>query len=293
MTTPLPFNKYEEVFVDRMIKKEVVPGAWRLEAAPTSVDGKGPSAKIAVNGGVDGASCEFTYPVANTPYTVQTTLSTVERSQGSCNENACCAKVCDVVNRFSPAVTYHKDEHAVTAKIATGVVDYEFKHPAFHGTASVHATSGFATLATLSARIQQNLYGGLYLNYDPFRSGLRNYTLSLLARNVAQAKNGDVLVSFDATRGLLVGLTAPLKDNIQGTVTLRPSKVTQTLQAGLDVRSPCGAQVLAHVDVGQQLLGLTFSRIIQGAWRLSLGWTISNAHNTVTTKFGLTASKDF
>ena len=291
---PLPFFSFEDLFRSRMIKRDVTPSEWRLEVFQPPQEGK-VYANIAVNGN-NGATCELNYDAPNTPFRFQSTLSSVERPTKCGESESCCAviaKANTVLQRVAPAVTYKEKYHSVTAKLATGFVDYEFTHPAFFGTASVHATGGFATIASLSTRVQQNVYGGLYVNYDPFRSGLRNYTLSLLARNVASAKHGDVLVSYDATRGVLLGFTAPIKNTLQGTVTVRPQKATQTLVAGLDFRSPCGAQALAHIDVGQQLIGMTLSRLIQDTWRVSLGWTISNANNTVTPKFGLTVSKDF
>lgn len=295
MSAPLPFFSFEEIFRNRIVKREVTPSDWRLEVTPPAEEGK-VYANITVSG-INGSTCELNYDAPNSPFSFQTTLSTVEQPKKDCgSDSQCCevvAKANTVLQRFAPAVTYKEKHHSVTAKLATGHVDYTFTHPAFFGTASVHATGGFATLATLSSRIQQNLYGGLYLNYDPFRSGLRNYTVSILARNVAAAKHGDVLVSLDATRGVLLGFSAPIKNTLQGTFTVRPHKAMQTLVAGLDYRSPCGAQALAHVDVGQQLLGVTLSRLIHDTWRVSLGWTISNANNTVTPKFGLAVSKDF
>lgn len=145
----------------------------------------------------------------------------------------------------------------------------EVQEPAYRASITSKVLDGFASEVSVSARLVDEVYGGLFFSYDPSRSGLKQYSYSVLCQKRPELRSGDALFSFDAIRGLGASLRVPICDKASARLSVTPA--SKEIIVGANVRCPTGtAQLFGSLNIFKKSLHLSGWKTIMNRCTLSL-----------------------
>lgn len=164
-----------------------------------------------------------------------------------------------------------------------GKLKYTYNDETFTAAATTDLLDGFPTDASIATDLCKGAHVGAAVSYDPSRSGLKNYTFTLVADRVKELRNAAVLLKLDATEGYAVGVTLPVRDQLAATTLLS----RREFKVGARMLSPCGhAAVAGFVDAFNRTLALTATKTYGAGWKMSLSATL-RAEEPLAPAFGV------
>lgn len=171
-----------------------------------------------------------------------------------------------------------------TLNLAEKTVGVSVEESAYRGSIATKVLDGLSSEVSLSARLVEQVYGGLFFTYDPSRSGLKDYRYALLLRNRQEFRNGDAMVSYDAIRGWGASFRVPLRKQTSAQVVVAPAP--KEFVIGADIRCPTGtAQIVAGLNVFQQSLRISgWKRVTEG---LKVNFTMDSSLKQIVPKVGV------
>jgi hypothetical protein len=180
------------------------------------------------------------------------------------------------------AIGYHICSRQSLEVAASGKVNYTYKDDTFNISATTNLLDGLPTDASVSTLICKGAAAGAAVSYDPSRSGLKNYTFTLVADRVKELRDAKVLAKLDATEGYGLGLTFPVRPDLSVTALIG----RRECKLGARLLSPCGAAVSAFVDAVSRSLALTATKGTGEGWKVSVSATIK-AEEPTAPAFGV------
>jgi hypothetical protein len=194
------------------------------------------------------------------------------------------------VLQWFPTITYALDNFRgfnhvkATVNVAEKSLGASVEESAYRASIVSKVLDGFASEVSLSTRLVEQVYSGLYFSYDPSRSGLKDYRYSLLFRNREEFRNGDAMVSYDAKRGWGAAVRVPVRKSTDALAVVTPA--SKELLIGADVRCPTGtSQIVAALNVLQQSLRISgFKKVTQ---ELKINFAIESSLKQPVPKVGL------
>lgn len=154
-------------------------------------------------------------------------------------------------------------EHTFTLGLRNGTpLGYTWKQNegVFNGVVSTKLGDWLSTSASLTCRLTSEIIAGASVEYDPFRSGLKSYTIGL-----KHSKFGALTV--DATRAFTLTSARKATDSIMVYGLLGANRAGQysAVVAG-KFSSPCGGAAYAKVDAVSGNAAVTISKMREGNW---------------------------
>jgi hypothetical protein len=171
--------------------------------------------------------------------------------------------------RLSPTLYYKFFKHGdntVTISPKEGTVNHMWMHD--KGTFTTDITTDLydylATSGSVNSRLAPGVIGGLSFEYDPTRSGLKNYTLGVKYKyNHAISYDGTGAITLSSVKTFITG-------RLQGFTYLRSHRKGYDATLGLAAYSPCGAKMSTKLNVMDGSAALSLSRILAGDWRFNV-----------------------
>lgn len=157
-------------------------------------------------------------------------------------------------------------ENTLTVSPKEGTVNHLWMHD--RGTFTTDITTDLydymSTSGSVNSRLAPGVVGGFSFEYDPTRSGLKNYTLGLKYKyNHAISYDGTGAITVSSIKTFITG-------RLQGFTYLRSHRKGYDATVGLAAYSPCGAKVATKLDVMDGYAAVCASRILAGAWRFNV-----------------------
>eukprot|EP00744_Colponema_vietnamica_P010632 GILI01015006.1.p1 GENE.GILI01015006.1~~GILI01015006.1.p1 ORF type:complete len:287 (-),score=62.09 GILI01015006.1:163-1023(-) len=171
--------------------------------------------------------------------------------------------------KISPTVFYKFFKHGINTVAVTpaeGKINHTWTHDkgTFTTDFTTNAFDYFASSGSLNARLAPGVLGGFSFDYDPTRSGLKNYVLGLkYKQNHAVSYDGTGAITVSSIRTFITG-------RLQGFTHLSSHRKGYDAIVGVAAFSPCGAKMATKLDVMDGAAAVSVSRILAGQWRFNV-----------------------
>ncbi|KAG5465836.1 hypothetical protein CUR178_00550 [Leishmania enriettii] len=269
MPTPPSYRELANVVNDYLTKGSDVHG-WLLEAREDGATQRLSGYPFASPSGVGiDLCCKF--PEFNT--TLTSKVSAVFQSW----------------REYLPTIMYETRGDSASAKIevdtAAASVMVTAEHPVFNISCKTSPVDGFVTDADVATRVSEQLYAGAYLQYDPKRSGVRDFTTVMVRYACPNIGNGDLLGKYSLQRGLSLHLRIPIHAYMDAAVAAERGRFI----AGVQARSPCGARLMLNTNVTDGTCTMTAIRNMNDIWRVTATVTrpFASGGRDAVPRFGL------
>ena len=267
MSAPPSYKELANVVNDYLTKGSEVLGVWldaKEEGDPDRLNAYPFASK-----GVVGANLTYNCPKYNTTVT----------SRVSPNLPWC---------KYLPTVTYSTKfkgtSDTVEVNVAEGTVKVTAQHPVANVSCKTAVLDGGVTNLNATTCVRQNLYAGASLFYDPKRSGIRDFTAVMVRYSCPNIYKGDLMGKYSLSNGFSVHMRIPLHQYMDAAIAAE----RQRFIAGVQGRSPCGAQVMLNANVTEGTYTATAIRNLGDIWKLTLTMTapFSKAGNATPPRYG-------
>ncbi|CAJ1038520.1 hypothetical protein Q4I30_008261 [Leishmania utingensis] len=190
---------------------------------------------------------------------------------------------------YLPTIIYQTKLNDVSEKIevdaAAATVKVAAKHPVFNASCKTSLLDGFATNANVATRVSNQLFAGASLQYDPKRSGVRDFTAIMVRYACPNIRNGDLLGKYSLQNGFSVHLRVPLHTYIDAAVVAE----RRCFIAGVQGCSPCGARIMLNANVSDGTCTATAIRNLNDIWKVTATLTapFASGEGCAAPRFGL------
>lgn len=218
---------------------------------------------------------------------------TAEVSHGNVTATSVIRPASTCVLQWFPTITYKFDSLRgvknvkATVNVGEKTLGASVEESAYRGSIVSKVLDGFASEVSLSTRLVEQVYSGLYFSYDPTRSGLKDYRYSLLFRNREEVRSGDAMVTYDGKRGWGASVRVPVRKSTSALVVVTPA--SKEFLVGADVRCPSGtAQIVAALNLFQRSLRVSgFKKITE---ELKINFAAESSLKQPVPKVGLSVA---
>ncbi|KAG5490668.1 hypothetical protein JKF63_00790 [Porcisia hertigi] len=190
---------------------------------------------------------------------------------------------------YLPTVIYHAKVNNTSNKIevdaAVPSLKVTAKHPAFTANCKTALLDGFSTDANVTTRLSDKVYAGASLQYDPKRSGVRDFTTTIVRYTCPNIGNGDLLGQYSLRNGFSVHMRIPLHTYMDVAVMAEQKRFI----AGVQTRSPCGGRFMFNTNVTDGTYTITSIRNMNDIWKITATMTAPFAPDkgALAPRFGL------
>ncbi|KAK7194006.1 hypothetical protein NESM_000312900 [Novymonas esmeraldas] len=182
---------------------------------------------------------------------------------------------------YLPTIIYQTKIHNTAEKIevdtAAGSVKVTAKNAVLNASCKTAPLDGFTADASATTRLSDQVYAGASLQYDPKRSGVRDFTAIVVRYACTNVGKGDLLGQYSLKNGFAVHMRIPLHTYLDAAIAAEQRRFI----AGVQARSPCGARLMLNANVSDGTYTMTAIRNMNDMWRVTA---------TVTAPFDRTES---
>ncbi|CAG9584065.1 conserved hypothetical protein [Leishmania major strain Friedlin] len=190
---------------------------------------------------------------------------------------------------YLPTIIYHTKVNNTSSEIevdaAAASVKVTSKHSIFNASCKSSPLDGFVTDANVTTRVFDQVYAGASLQYDPKRSGVRDFTALMVRYACPHLSKGDVLGQYSLRDGFSVHVRVPLHTYMDAAVIAE----RRCFIAGVQARSPCGARLMLNTNVSNGTYTVTTIRNMNDIWKLAVTMTapFASGEGAAAPRFGL------
>lgn len=188
-----------------------------------------------------------------------------------------------------PTIIYHTKINNTLSDVevdaAAASVKVTAKHSVFNASCKSSPLDGFVTDANVTTCVSHQVYAGASLQYDPKRSGVRDFTAIIVRYACPHIGKGDLLGQYSLWNGVSVHLRIPLHTCMDAAIMAE----RRCFIAGVQARSPCGARVMFNTNVSDGTYTMTAIRNMNDIWKLTLTMTapFASGEGAAAPRFGL------
>ncbi|GET93611.1 hypothetical protein, conserved [Leishmania tarentolae] len=190
---------------------------------------------------------------------------------------------------YLPTIIYRTQLHNTIDDIevdtAAASVKVTAKHSVFNASCESSPLDGLVTDANVTTRVFDQVYAGASLQYDPKRSGVRDFTAIMVRYACPHIGKGDLLGQYSLRNGFSVHLRIPLHTYMDAAVVAE----RRCFIAGVQARSPCGARLMLNTNVSDRTYTMTAIRNMNDIWKITATVTapFSVGEGAPAPRFGL------
>lgn len=197
---------------------------------------------------------------------------------------------------YLPTIKYQRKLNAAwhthEVDLAASTLKWSGEHPVWNATATTNVTDGFSTNASVTTRVSPDFFVGGNLIFDPSRSGVRDLTAIAVRYACPNIRKGDLMGMYNIQNGFSVHMRVPVQQYTDVAVIAERRRFI----AGVQARSPCGAQLMLNANVTEGTATLTAIRNISDIWKVTMTYTTpvcgakATASSPSVPRFGLRLS---
>lgn len=250
-TKGLLFDKFPEV------------GSWLLDSSFSKIAGNN---KFAVNpsAGASGVAVSIAYLLSNG---IKVQLKTT-RALG--------------LDEFS--LNYEKEGHSFTVEPKDGVVRHSWRDATFATNIQTEVLDGLASEGGVSCNIAESVVAGVKFAFDPYRSGLRDYTLLARFTQPKYLKSGSRLVlGYGGFSGISASIAVPFCSEASFVASFDKG---DGLIAGSAMKFHNGVVAAVYTNLRDRLLAVSAAQSL-GSWTVAATAQVDLLNVAAAPKFGV------